>query len=207
MPKERNPKRDIAHRLWLESKKKRKLKDIAAELEISPTLIAKWKCVDDWEHTALRKIGDETIIFITNKKGGQPGNKNAVGCGAPQSNKNSIKTGEFETIFFDTLEDDEINMIDRVTLDKKAVILHELQLLTVRERRVLKRLESYKARANQTAEVRTSFVIGKVGQTVKTKPIAELILSTEESLTRIQSQKRQYIELLHKIDKAELEVF
>lgn len=207
MPKGRNPKRDMAHRLWLESKKKRTFVDIAKELDISASLIRKWKCEDDWEHSTLRKIGEETVIIVKNRKGGQKGNQNAVGAGAPKGSKNALKTGEFESIFFDTLESDEFDMISSVTLDKKAVILHEIQLLTVRERRMLKRLDMYKARANQAAEVRTSFVIGNAGQTVKTKPIAELILSTEESLTRIQSQKRQYLELLHKIDKAELEVF
>ena len=48
MPRQRSPKRDLAYRLWLESDGKRKLKDIAAELEVSETQVRKWKNQDNW---------------------------------------------------------------------------------------------------------------------------------------------------------------
>jgi uncharacterized protein YjcR len=54
----------------------------------------------------------------TKSKGDQPGNKNAVGNDgrAPGKNKNAVKTGEFETLFFDALEDDEKQLINMIQL-------------------------------------------------------------------------------------------
>ena len=43
MARPRSPGRDKAMRLWLESGKKRRLKDIAAELQVSEEQIRKWK--------------------------------------------------------------------------------------------------------------------------------------------------------------------
>ncbi len=48
MPRKRSPKRDLAHRLWLDSGKTKKLKDIAAELGVSESQIRKWKNQDEW---------------------------------------------------------------------------------------------------------------------------------------------------------------
>ena len=48
MPRARSPERDLAYQLWLDSGKKKKLKDIAEELGISETLVRKWKNQDKW---------------------------------------------------------------------------------------------------------------------------------------------------------------
>ena len=48
MPRARSPERDLAYQLWLDSGKKKKLKDIAEELGVSETLIRKWKNQDNW---------------------------------------------------------------------------------------------------------------------------------------------------------------
>lgn len=56
----------------------------------------------------------------------------------------AVKTGEFETLFFDCLEPDEQKLIQTVQPDKEQLLLQEIQLLTVRERRMLKRIESLK---------------------------------------------------------------
>ena len=43
MPRARSPKRDQAYQLWIASDGKKKLKDIAAELEVSETQIRNGK--------------------------------------------------------------------------------------------------------------------------------------------------------------------
>ena len=138
MARPRSPNREMAMKLWLESGKKRKLKDIAAELDVSETQVRKWKNQDGWEKVTLPK----TKSNVTNRRGGQPGNKNAVGHGGtgPPGNKNAVKTGEFETLFFDTLDAEEKELLEMVQLDKEQLLLQEIQLLTVRERRMLKRI-------------------------------------------------------------------
>lgn len=48
MPRARSPKRDEAYRLWIDSGKKKKLKDIASDLGVSESQIRKWKKQDNW---------------------------------------------------------------------------------------------------------------------------------------------------------------
>ena len=68
------------------------------------------------------------------KRGGQPGNKNAEGHGGtgPPGNKNAVKTGEFETLFFDTLDEEEKELITAIQPDKEELLLREIQLLELR---------------------------------------------------------------------------
>lgn len=48
MPRARSPERDLAYQLWLDSGKKKKLKDIAEELGVSESQVRKWKNQDNW---------------------------------------------------------------------------------------------------------------------------------------------------------------
>ena len=48
MPRARSPERDLAYQLWLDSGKKKKLKEIAEELGVSEDLVSKWKRQDKW---------------------------------------------------------------------------------------------------------------------------------------------------------------
>ena len=49
MARTRSPNRDKAYQLWIESEKKKKLKDIASELQVSESQVRKWKNQDQWE--------------------------------------------------------------------------------------------------------------------------------------------------------------
>lgn len=80
---------------------------------------------------------------LPKRKGGQPGNKNAAGNkggAAPEKNKNAVTTGEFETLLFDCLDPEEQRLAQAVPDDKQKLLMQEIQLLTVRERRMLKRI-------------------------------------------------------------------
>ena len=48
MPRARSPERDLAYQLWLDSGKKKKLKEIAAELGVPEGQVRKWKNLDKW---------------------------------------------------------------------------------------------------------------------------------------------------------------
>lgn len=48
MPRARSPKRDEAYQMWLDSGKKKKLKDLASDLGVSESQIRKWKKQDNW---------------------------------------------------------------------------------------------------------------------------------------------------------------
>ena len=71
MPRTRSPKRDQAYKIWLDSDGSKKLKDIAAELEVSETQIRKWKNQDKWNSNVTNLNSNVT----KRKHGGQPGNK------------------------------------------------------------------------------------------------------------------------------------
>ena len=142
MARARDPNRNKAFEIYKKHDGKIDLVEIASQLNISPGTIRGWKSKDSWDiqlNGTLRKNTERS----KRRKGGQPGNKNAEGHGGngPPGNKNAVKTGEFEALFFDTLDVDEQKLIQTVQPDKEQLLLQEIQLLTVRERRMLKRID------------------------------------------------------------------
>ncbi|MEK5549245.1 phage terminase small subunit-related protein [Paenibacillus sp. FSL L8-0689] len=58
MSRERNPNRKKALKMWLDSGREMKLKDIALKLGVSDSSIRKWKALDKWsELPEKRKRG------------------------------------------------------------------------------------------------------------------------------------------------------
>lgn len=91
--RKRNPLRDEAYRIWLESDKKKPLKDIAEELDVSASTIRKWKSEDKWSGETKRSAPNEKERYDSMR-----GNQNAAGNsggGAPQGNKNAVSHGLF----------------------------------------------------------------------------------------------------------------
>lgn len=215
LPRPRSPNRDRALQLWLASGKRRLLKDIADELGVSEEQVRKWKNQDKWDKVTLPNANSN----VTNRKGGQPGNRNAVGHGGtgPPGNKNAIKTGEFETLFFDTLEEDEKRLVDMVQPDKERLLLQEIQLLTVRERRMMKRIDDLKSASVDAEENEKSAGMTAVKHKVGTEKdkdtdlveytgILGQIQAIENALTRVQAQKQRAIDTLHRFGYDEIKL-
>lgn len=86
MSREPSPKRFQALRIWLQSKREKKLKEIAEEIGVSDSQVRKWKCVDKWDE----------IPDTAPKRGAPYRNRNAIGNkggGAPPGNSNAVKHG------------------------------------------------------------------------------------------------------------------
>lgn len=85
-------------------------------------------------------VAKEKTQRCPRKRGGQPGNKNAEGPWRHRTtgNKNAVKTGEFEALFFDSLDPEEKELIQAVQPNKEQLLLQEIQLLTVRKEGCLK---------------------------------------------------------------------
>lgn len=86
-----NEKVEKAHELF---KRGYKLIDISKELDIPEGTIRSWKNRHKWSNATLQKDKSN----VARKKGGQPGNKNAIansGGAAPKKNKNSETNGFF----------------------------------------------------------------------------------------------------------------
>lgn len=83
MPKAKNAKVDKARALY---EKGWKLVDIAKKLDCPPGTVRRWKSTQHWDDEPKPR-----------KKGGQPGNKNAVGNsggpGAPPGNQRAVRWG------------------------------------------------------------------------------------------------------------------
>lgn len=219
MPRERSPNRDKALELFKEHGGNITNREIASILQEDEKVIAVWKSRDKWNVVQQSKES-----CTTKKKGGQPENKNAEGHGAPKKNKNAVKTGEFETLFFDTLNPEEKRLLESVKPDKEQLLLQEIQLLTVREHRMLKRIEALrKLEGNQdpgeeelgkvpqgmsVTKYKTGFEKGKLTQLKECEGILGQIQSIEDALTRVQARRQRAIEALHKFgyDDAHLEL-
>ncbi|WP_236418871.1 phage terminase small subunit-related protein [Paenibacillus sp. JJ-223] len=171
MARERSPERDKAKKMWLQSGGTMKLKDIAAALFIPESRVRKWKSIDKWEDE-LNGSADGTSKgnapngtngsvpksrgapkgnknAVGNKGGAPPGNKNALGNsggnGGPYRNKKALKHGGYETIFADTLEAEELELLDQIDTSPMAQLEEQLRLLTLQEIRHMKRVKMLEA--------------------------------------------------------------
>lgn len=137
MARPRSPNRDKARELWLDSGKKRPLKDIAAELQVSEEQIRKWKNQDQWDKVTLLKA--KSNVTNHRSKGGQPGNQNAVGHGGtgPPGNKNAVKHGAYEQIYYEALPEEERSLFD--SIPDTAALDGEIRLLRLKLARLIGR--------------------------------------------------------------------
>lgn len=191
-----------------------RLVDISAKLNVPEGTVRRWKSTHKWDSERSDK-----------KRGGQPGNKNAEGHGGtgPPGNKNAVKTGEFETLFFDTLDEEEKELITAIQPDKEELLLREIQLLAIRERRMLKRIEMLRnleeAERNSgcSDDVPPGMSVVKYTSGIEKGKHTELreyegvlgqIQAVEDALTRVQARQQKAIELLHKFgyDDARVEL-
>ena len=120
MPRPRSPNRDKALQLWLDSGRKRQLKDIAAELQVSEEQIRKWKNQDKWDKVTLPNAKGNA----TNHKGAPAGNQNAVGHGAPKQNKNAEKYGFFSKY----LPEETVSIIQEMPTDPLDILWDQVQI-------------------------------------------------------------------------------
>lgn len=140
--KTRSPERDKAFKLYIKSGKTMKNSEIASKLGVSASLVAKWKSQDKWDSDELpnEKVKSKKSSKSSgNKKGGQKGNKNAVGNdgGAPLGSQNALKHGGYSAVYWDTLDEDEKSIIEDMPQDEETLLIDQIKLYTVRERRIL----------------------------------------------------------------------
>lgn len=118
MANRRSKERDEARAIFLREKGKIKPKEIAEQLGVSPALVRKWKCDDRWEEELRRP-----------KKGGQPGNQNAKGHGAPEGNQNSVTHGAYCTPRLENMTPEQREQIEAVKADFNDSVARELRRL------------------------------------------------------------------------------
>lgn len=251
MARPRNPDREKAFEIWENSGGTAKLRDIADEMGIPDSRIRKWKTEDKWDEK-IKERSDTNKGALLNLKGSAPfkragapkGNKNATGHGAPKGNKNAVgnrggpggmpgnknavTTGEYETIWFDCLTEEEQSLCAAINTDTLSQVNDDLQLITLRERRMMERIkrlmeglsekerkvlqelhveknpiEVYDEKTGNTKVIHVPeprMVITEITET-ETRRIDDII-KIEEALTRIQEKKTRLLTLKHTIEAA-----
>lgn len=120
--------------------------------------------------------------------------------GAPVGNKNAVSTGEYESILWDVLEADERELAAKVQMDKVKLLEEEIALITIRERRMLKRIADLGgAKMTLVEESTESSKDGRVTRRRRQGTLGQ-IQAIEDALTRVQSHKARLIELKHKFE-------
>lgn len=222
MARKRDPRRDKAKRIWLESNGEKQLKEIASELNVSDSQVRKWKSQDKWS-AELKSNVTNGKSNVTNQGGAPIGNQNAKGnkgnsrASPPKRNKNALKTGEYETIFFDTLSYDEKDIYSSLDDDPSFVLSEEIRLLKIRQLRMMKRIKEAESglndgevdRLQQLRKIKTPIekdgkkleikreVMQDVQVSRKTYRKIDDILSIEDALTRISNQLTKAIKQLN----------
>ena len=196
-----------------------KLVEIASQLNLPEGTVRRWKSTHKWDSERSDKNRERSL----KKKGGQPGNKNAAGNSggaAPEQNKNAVTTGEFETLLFDCLDPEEQRLTQTVPEDKQKLLMQEIQLLTVRERRMLKRIDLLRkslddsgvASGDETGMTAVGHRKGiekdKETDLLEYRGKLGQIQNIEDALTRVQARKQAAIDALHRygVDDARLEI-
>lgn len=235
MPRAPSEKKAEAEKLF---NKGVKLTDIAKELGVPEGTVRSWKNRGKWRK-ALKKNEcnvannkEEGVALQKRKRGGQRGNKNAKGGRGnphPTPPPSIIKHGAYRAVFLDALDEDEKELIKFVSEDEEQLLMEDIRLSSIRERRILKAINKYRNQKGEVSivgvtrsESKRSFkdndekklyeerILEKVkkgerlpGETyniaTNTQNKDFIIARLEQELSSVQSKKVKAIEILSKI--------
>lgn len=193
MPRKRDERIDQAKEMFLEG---RKLVEIASQLNLPEGTIRSWKNRYKWDCN----VANAKCNVANKRRGGQPGNKNAVGNdgGAPQQNKNAEKYGFFTKYLpeetreiFNAIED--ANPLD--------LIWHQIQIAyaaIIRAQRIAY-VRDQKDKTIEKVERKDGNVIGEKWEVQQAwDKQNEFLKAQARAQGELRSMIKQYDEMLHK---------
>ena len=235
MPRARDPNRNKAFQIYMDAGGKIDLVEIASQLNISAGTVRGWKSKDKWEEQLNGTLQTKVMERSKRSKGGQPGNQNAKGSkggsgAAPQRNKNAERHGAYSKVYWDALDEDELDLIDSMDDAEERQLIMQLQMFSVRERRLMRSIKKYREleaenhglavkAVSKTKKVEdlTDFEGESIGSgkykkvtetsVTNTEPVMNSIMTLEAELTKVQRAKTKAIEALSKyrLEKVRLE--
>ena len=138
--------------------------EIAKKLGVSDGTVRSWKNRYGWgdkskkTNATLQKKGSEkTATLQKKKKGGQPGNQNSKGAYKGKGNPKPVpppdrtKHGGYVPAFMDALDEDEQGLVATVSEDTELQFMEQIQLFSIRERRILKAINKYREQNGDVA--------------------------------------------------------
>lgn len=173
-----------------------KLVEIAKKLEVPEGTVRRWKCTHKWDS----ERSDKKANVRKRKKGGQPGNKNAVenDGGAPEQNRNAEKYGFFSKYLPE--ETREIfSAIEQA--DPLDLLWHQIQIAYAAIIRA-QRIAYVKDQADKTIEKieeKDGNVIGEKWEVQQAWDKQENFLKAQaRAQSELRAMIKQYDEMLHK---------
>lgn len=158
MPRAPSEKKAEAEKLF---NRGMKLTDIAKKLGVPEGTVRSWKNRGKWGSKTSKKNkcnvandDGENATLQKRKRGGQKGNKNGKGGrGNPHPNPppDPTKHGGYVPVFKDALDEDEQELISTVPEDTEQQLIEEIQLFSIRERRILKAINKYREQNGDVA--------------------------------------------------------
>ena len=171
-----------------------------------------------------KKRSDKKKPNARKPKGAPRGNKNAAGHApsTPKRNKNAETHGAYSKVYWDTLDDEELGMIESMGDSEEEHLLMQLQMFSIRERRLMQRIKHYREleaenhglsvkAASKTKKVEdvTDFDGESVGagkykkvtetSVTHTEAVMSSIMALEAELTKVQRAKTKAIEALSRL--------
>lgn len=158
----RSEERKRAEQMYLDSKGSLKLVEIAEKLGLPDNKVRKWKSLDGWEAKLhpnnTEKSKKKPVERSTKGKGSVPpkrgapkGNQNAKGGRGNPHPKPPIKHGGYSSVYWDTLSDEEKQLIDELSDDTEILLMEQIKLFSVRERRLMQAINKYRNSAEPVA--------------------------------------------------------
>lgn len=193
------------------------LKALAEKYNLSPSTVRSRKNREGWQRNENNDVA--TRRNATDNRGGQKGNKNAIGNrgGAPpMHNKNAVTTGEHETIFEEFLSDEEKDIYYIMSDDPFFIMSEEVRLLKIRQRRMMLRIKNIEDGLTESEFEYLQELRGKADflDNPKKKSKPELIVTSmkekiarkiddvlriEDALTRVSNQLQKAIKQLNEL--------
>lgn len=138
--------------------------EIAKKLGISDGTVRSWKNRYGWGENlkknkcnAAEKVSRKNATPQKKKRGGQPENQNAKGgAGNPNPKQRispdaAVKHGGYMPVFIDALDKEEQELVAMVPEDEERLLLEQIQLFSIRERRILKAINKYREQNGDVA--------------------------------------------------------
>src|SRR5699024_12421082 len=118
-----------------------------------------------------------------------------------RNNKNAVTTGEYESIWTDTLDEEEKVLYYKVNLDRLIQVNEDIRLTDIRLRRMMLRIKELQNKEYITISRKKGIENGidtDVGEAEN--PLIQ-IQNIEDAITRVQAHKIKLIDLKHKLEQ------
>lgn len=135
--------------------------DIAKKLEVSDGTVRSWKNRYGWGKSSkknkcnvAKKDSKKNATLQKKKRGAPLNNQNAKGGrGNPHPNPppDRTKHGGYTPVFMDTLDDEERKLLNDIPEDTELQLMEQIQLFSIRERRILKAINKYREQKGEVA--------------------------------------------------------